>query len=206
MQEWVDRLDAMAVDVNDHMLRETGFVQQPTVHLLLDELAPPYLGYVTCRQFHRGEDAARAVAGLGLFGSMFGASRVVATWEYCDLAVALEKPDAHAAPLGVVVLDATRSGHTVRWHPMRLHAGPVVGGVPTGIPEWGEPRRHERGDLPGPVEALLNVWRMPNPMSDQEIAEACKAMEEGGYKVRFPAREPETPRPGWMRLLVGDPG
>jgi hypothetical protein len=169
--------------------------------LLLDELDPPYLGYVTCRQFHRGEDAASAVAGLGAFGSMFGASRLVVSWEYRDLAVALEQPDAHAAPSGVVVLDATRAGHTVRWHPMRMHAGPVISGLPTVRAEWAETRQHERGTLPEPVEALLGFWRSPKTWTGGDIVESYETLVSGGYSMHWTERDPGTPQPEWMRLL-----
>lgn len=43
MTEWVGELDAMAVDVTDAMLRETGLVQPPTVQLLSHEFPPPAL-------------------------------------------------------------------------------------------------------------------------------------------------------------------
>lgn len=201
LDEMVDRLDSVAVDTADQMIQEAGLVPPPSVHLLLDEVDPPYLGYVRSREFHRGEDAARAVTGLGLFGSLFGVSRMVVSWEYCDLAVALEEPDADAAPMGIVVLDATPIGHTVRWHPMRLHAGPVVEGVQTVRPEWGEVRRYENGDLPRPVESMLRVWRTPNTMSDLEISATCAEMEAGGYSVRWVERDPLSPQPGWMRLM-----
>jgi hypothetical protein len=125
---WVDRLAESAVATTDAMLRESGFVQPPTVHLLIDSLNPPYLGFLTCREFYRGRDAAAAIAAMGLMGSMLSASRLVVTWENADLCTALQLPGEDGFPAGIVVVDADRRGHVVRWHPMRMHIGPVPPG------------------------------------------------------------------------------
>jgi hypothetical protein len=111
---WVDRIDESAVAVTDQMVRGGLGVQPPTVHVLLEGLDPPYVGYLTCRRFLRGRDAHGAVGVMGLLGSMLGASRLVVTYEHADLATALEDPRADQATTGVVVVDAGRDGHTLR--------------------------------------------------------------------------------------------
>ena len=48
----------------------------------------------------------------------------------------------------------------VRWHPFRMHLGPVSAvGLPTVRPEWGEPARIPDAPLPAAVVELLAVWR-----------------------------------------------
>jgi len=120
------------------MLRAGGGVPVPTVHVLVEGLDPPYVGKLACRQFYRGRDAHAAVAVMGLFGSMLGASRLVLTYEHADMARAWEAPGAEDAPAGVVVVDAAwdlREGHTIRWHPARLTGGAdIEAGGPVVVP------------------------------------------------------------------------
>jgi hypothetical protein len=35
------------------------------VHMFMDDLDPPYVGYVSCCPFYRGADAVQAIARLG---------------------------------------------------------------------------------------------------------------------------------------------
>ncbi|MDQ2709424.1 MAG: hypothetical protein M3Z25_18150 [Actinomycetota bacterium] len=171
---WVDQLAGVAVATADTMLRETGFVAPPTVHMLSGEVDPPYVGYLACRAFYRGADAEVAVAGLGVLPAALGVSRLVLTWEHSDLCTALELPDDDGFLTGVVVVDADQHGHTVRWHPMRLHLGPDNdAGLPTVRPEWG-PVQHVRDQLLlDPVARLLEVWREDRGWPDTEVVRAC---------------------------------
>lgn len=63
---WVDHLDEIAVVTADQVLRETGILPPPTVHILAEGLDPPYIGYLTCQPFYRGQDARTAIGLLGL--------------------------------------------------------------------------------------------------------------------------------------------
>jgi hypothetical protein len=135
--EWAESIDGLAVAVADATLRELGMVQPPVVHMLVDGACPPYLGYLTCRPLRPGGDAAAAVASLGVLPSALGASRLVIAWEHADLCVALKTPGADSVEPGVVVVDADRFGHVLRWHPMRMRAGGISElGSPTVLPEW----------------------------------------------------------------------
>ena len=202
---WVDRIEDIAVGMVDQALRVDGGVAPPTVHLLIDGLDLPYVGYLTSRPMCRGEDAAQAVRAMGLAGSMFGASRVVVAFENSDLCAALELPDAADAVPGVVLVDADREGHEMRWRPVRLHDGPVnAAGGPTVRPEWGPGMRYPRDfPLPPAVADLLAAWRAPRVWSEVEFVKAFAAMEVGGYSMRWVTRpEGETGQPSWMRLLA----
>lgn len=203
---WVDQLDDTAVHVVDQMLREVGMVQPPTLHFLIDGLDPPYVGYLTCRQFYRGEDAAQAVRAMGLLGSMLGASRVVATWEHADLCTALELPGADEVQTGVVVVDADRAGHVLRWHPAVFRTGSPTAtpGGPVAWAEWGQAVTYPRDvELPGPVADLLRAWRADRVWSEGEFLAALHGMEQGGYSMRWVTRpEGEQEQPSWMRLLA----
>lgn len=119
--------------MTDATQREVGLVQPPVVHILAESSSPPYLGYLTCRPFVRGDDAASAVAALGVLPSALAASRLVITWEHAHLCTALETPGADSASTGVVVVDADWFGHVLRWHPMRVRAGGIGDiGISTG--------------------------------------------------------------------------
>lgn len=201
---WVDQLDTIAVDTLDTVLREIGMVQPPTVHLLLDGLNPAYLGYLTCRAFYRGSDAAAAVAMMGLAGSMLTATRLVITWENADMCTAFQTLDPDESPTGVVVVDADQHSHTMRWHPMRMHAGPVTReGAHTVLTEWGASQMYRDGRLPEPVADLLTVWRTPRTWADTDMIKTYVSMDTGGYSMRWIQRRPEEPfKPAWMELLA----
>jgi hypothetical protein len=202
---WVDRIDDMAVDMTDRALRTDGSVPPPTVHFLLDGLDPPYVGYLTCRPMYRGEDAAQAVRAMGLVGSMLGATRMVIAFENADLCTALELPDADQAVPGIVVIDADRAGHAMRWRPVLFHEGPVnSAGAATVRPEWGPMMRYPRDfALPRAVAELLAAWRAPRAWSETELLQAIAGMEVGGYAMRWVSRPAgERGQPSWMRLLA----
>ena len=76
----------------DAELRATGGVLAPTVHMFAEDLGQPYIGYVRCRRFYRGSDAAVAIGELGVLPSVLRATRVVVSWEAQDLNVALQAP------------------------------------------------------------------------------------------------------------------
>jgi hypothetical protein len=180
-------------------------VPPPTVHVILDGLDPPYLGYLTCRPFYRGEDAARAVGAMGLVGSMLCAARLVVTWENADLCTALELPGADDVATGVAVVDADRHGHVLRWHPAVFRDGPVnAHGGYTARPEWGPSVVYPRDfDLPVPVAELLAAWRAPRVWPEVEFLQVFAGMEVAGYAMRWVTRPVgERGQPSWMRLLA----
>ena len=184
----VDMLDNVSVELTDRLLRETGLVPPPTVHILSRLLAPPYLGKVSTRPFYRGEDAALAVTALGLLPSRLLATHLVVVWEYADLCTALELP-GEAFPTGVVVLEASTDSHVVRWHPFRVHVGlPGPLGLPTVRAEWGELARFADAPLPAPVVELLAVWRS---WQGGNYRETAAGLERAGFKVWW------APRDGW---------
>lgn len=205
---WVDSLDDAAVAATDTMLKGGYGVGPPTVHALIEVLSPAYVGYLRCRPVLRGHDAHAAVAVMGLFGSMLGASRLVVTYEHADMATAWQDPAADRAPTGVVVIDAGPNagpgGHTVRWHPVQWTDAPdAARGGPLLSTRWGTPSRHPGGRLPAAVEQLLAVWREPREWSDVDFLGVYAGWEQGGYDVRWvqrPAKEQH--QPGWMRLLA----
>jgi hypothetical protein len=186
LDEWAARIDELAVAVADATMREAGLLQPPVVHILAEGSSPPYLGYLTCRPFVRGEDAGAAVAALGALPSALAASRLVITWEHADLCTALETPGAEAASTGVVVVDADWSGHVLRWHPMQVHAGDIGElQIPTVVPEWGPTQSFRDAPLPGPVIDLLAVWRTARDWTEVQIADICDNLAAAGYEMRW---------------------
>jgi hypothetical protein len=161
------------------------------------------VGYLPCRPFSRGQDAATAISLLGLLPAALGASRLVVTWENEDLCTALQLPHGGSGfPNALVVVDASRRGHTVRWHPLRLHVSPPDrAGLPIVTPEWGPAHRDQHAELPAPVAELLAVWRSPKPWSDADLLKLYASLESTGYEMRWIQRDDNNRQPSWVRLL-----
>ena len=168
----------------DAELRATGGVLAPTVHILAEDLDPPYVGYVSCRRFYRGADAAAAIRELGVLPSVLSATRLVVGWEAQDMNAALEAPvDPDGTAL--VLLDAHVSGaQQALWCPLRCRPGEPAEGALV-VAQWGPPALLEDPLLPGPVEALLAVWRQ---WLDLDLDETVWGLESIGYRVRFAER------------------
>lgn len=96
-------------------------------------------------------------------------------WEYASLHDALE-PAGGRVPTGLVVVEASMSGHAVRWHPFRVTSRRV---------EWGPAGRFPDALLPLPVEDLLSMWRRG---IDDDVAATVEMLERAGYLVRWAAR------------------
>ena len=123
---------------------------------------------------------------------VLGATRLVVAWENDDMCTAFELPEPEGGFLtGFVVVDATRGGHVVRWHPYM----PVAGG-PTSfdpdwvsvVPEWGRESKRANGPLPAPMADLLATWRA-QPARPGEGPACAQAMESAGYRLRMTARD-----------------
>lgn len=190
--ELVNVLAGSALAGGEAMLREAGMYPSPSVHLIDERAGTRYLGYVACRPFYRGEDAARAVVALGVLAGVAGATRLVVAWENDDMCTALELPEPDGGfALGFVIVDAGRGGHVVRWHPFCAVAGPPTSFSPdlgSVIPEWGREVRRPNGRLLAPFAELLATWRA-QPASPAEVAAYVEAMESAGYRLRWTVRE-----------------
>ena len=80
-------IEQAVCDALDGLLRATGAVQPPMVHMFSEDCVPAYVGCVTCRRFIAGEDAYRAVGKLGHLPGTLEATRLLVTWEAQDLNV-----------------------------------------------------------------------------------------------------------------------
>lgn len=184
--EVLDRLTDAVVGAAEEMLRVRGLCPPPAVHMLCADMDPAYAGMLTCREFHRGTDAARAVAAMGGLPAALWATHLMIVWENADLCAALELPGDPFAS-GVVVVEATRTEHIVRWHPYETRFGPAgTSGMPTVVPQWEAPQRIPGGWLPDPVAALLESWR--EPPEDDELRDRAARLERAGYRIRWAVR------------------
>jgi len=108
----VDEIESSVVDGADHLLRTAGFCPPPSAHILAEGTDQPYVGFISCRPFYRGADAAAAITDLGPLPSVLAATRLVVNWEDCDLRTALQVP-GDTFPTAIVTLDADRTDHTL---------------------------------------------------------------------------------------------
>jgi hypothetical protein len=175
----VDAIARAAVATVDQLLRATGEVRPPTMHILCEDMDQPYVGYLTCRPFRRGADAEAAIAEMGSLASAVTATRLVVTWEHQDLMVALDRPGDH--PNAVVIVDADLSGeYTLTWNPFTIDFGRC--GVATAV-EWGESACFPDASLPEPLIVLLTVWRKTAP---PDLESTVVQLETAGHRMRWP--------------------
>lgn len=169
-------------EVTDTLLRSSGAVAPPSVHLFSEHAARPYLGYVSARPFYVGKDAADAVEDLALLPAAAGATHLVVVWEHSDLCTALGLPND--VPNGLVVLDVGLPGHNLRWHPIDFVevAPPGLDGLRAVVPRWGEPSVHRDVALPDPVAALLARWRRGDTANPERVSES---MQRAGFTVAW---------------------
>ncbi|MFD5025791.1 hypothetical protein [Streptomyces sp. NPDC058373] len=185
MADLVETLSNVILESSEAVLRAHGACPRPQVHILAEDMDQPYVGFVTCRLFYRGADAASALAGLGLFPSVLMATRLLVVWEDCDLRTALELPGDSFAT-GMVILDAGLDQHTLNWHPFDVEVGGTSPhGIPTVIPHWGTPARYEKVQLLAPVAELLEVWR---EFRHEDIQETAIKLQEAGYEFDMVTR------------------
>jgi hypothetical protein len=187
LDAWVERLDRAAVVTAESSLRRTGAVMPVTVHVLAERADPSYVGFLVCRRFEPGMDAEVGVASMGVLPAVLDADRVVVCWEHVELAAALEVPGAYALPPGLVVLDARRTGHEVRFHPLRLRPNEDSDDVVD--PRWGPVRRVVDGELPRPITRLLRTWRTERGWSPTEVTRAISSLDFAGYALGWISQE-----------------
>ncbi|MEV1062784.1 hypothetical protein [Streptomyces sp. NPDC050263] len=185
MTDLVESLSKVVLRAGEELLRKTGTYPRPLVHILAEDMDQPYVGFVTCRLFYRGADAASALADLGLFPSVLMATRLVVSWEDRDLRTALELPGEPFAN-GLVILDAGFEQHTLHWHPFDVEVGEIgPHGTPLVIPHWGTPARIEDVPLLPPIAELLKTWR---EFRNEDIQETAIRLQEAGYEFNMVKR------------------
>jgi hypothetical protein len=168
----------------DAGLRAGGAVMPPTVFILAEDMDQPFVGKIVVRRFYPGADAAAAIAGLGLLPSVLAATRLLVTYECQDLNGALGLPvDRDDAAL--VAVDARLTGHVAVIYPLRVTPGADWHRTGTVLPEWGTPARLPGAVLPGPVEQLLDLWRM---WQEADLTEALNELDAAGYRMAWAER------------------
>jgi hypothetical protein len=186
----VDGLVDAVLHASAEQIKKTATAPQPQVHIMAEDMDTPYLGYVVCRRFYRGEDAAAAIAGLGLLPSVLYASRLLVLWEESDLCAALQLP-GEPAETGLMIVDATLDGHVLRWYPFRAEPAPARSGDMASV-RWGNPVSYQQIPLLPPVEALLATWRA---FHGGDLEQAAAQLQQAGYDINWiTARHPESPR------------
>jgi hypothetical protein len=178
----VDALSEAILKASEAELRATGLCPRPQVHILAEDMDRPYLGYLVCRDFYRGTDAASAIAALGLLPSVLAATRLLVVWEDRDLRTALELPPGSSTN-AIVLLDAHFDRHTLRWHPFDVAvSGTDRHGRPTISLTWRAPARYENVALLEPISALLEVWR---ELRTDDLQKTAIELQRAGYELNW---------------------
>ena len=185
LSEVVPAISQAVLSAAAQVMESTGVLPRPQVHMFVDDPDQPYAGYVETRDFYQGEDAARAISGLGYPPSALPASRVLMVWEHADLLTALGLPQpVHESAL--VFLDATVDDHRIDWYPYTA----APGSRSRLDVSWGEPRTLHRPTLPAPVAEALAIWRRFIPEDFEAIV---AALRHNGYEFTAMARRQAGP-------------
>ncbi|MEU0519995.1 hypothetical protein [Streptosporangium sp. NPDC006007] len=182
MPDIANELPHILLEASEAYIRAGGAAPPPQLHLLAEDLDVPYLGYMVCRRFYRGADAASAVADLGLLPSVLVATRIIAVWEDSDMRTAFELSGAPFAT-AMVILDARLDGHTLHWHPFGAGlSAPDHTGESEVVIKWGISNKYENVDLLAPFAALLQVWR---EFRKDDLEQTVTRLREAGYELNW---------------------
>lgn len=160
-----------------------GFAPRPVVHVIDEVLDQPYVGYVMCRPYYRGQDALNATAHLGIIASVMFANRLVVSWDEADLRTSISGPSQHH-PTGIAVLDAALTSHALSWHPYAYtpkEQQPTTAAAHLHV-HWGQASYHPNAALPEPISALLASWRTPPPISAADVGQFLSEALDHGYE------------------------
>jgi hypothetical protein len=179
-------LRSAVIKAADDTFRQLGFCPVPQIHVLAEDMAQPYLGYIHTRPFHQGEDAAKAITELGLFPAAMGATRVLMAWENRDINVAM-RTGGEKAPSAVVLAEASMDGHVVHWHPFEVgEIGSVSEhGTRAFVPYWGQATVHAGAALPDPLARALWIWREAPPFGADEMRDMVRGLQERGHIISW---------------------
>ncbi|WP_131735557.1 hypothetical protein [Actinomadura roseirufa] len=182
MPDITSELPRILIEASKAELHATGAIPRPQVHMLAEDMEHSYVGFVICRMFYRGQDAATAIGNLGALPSVMKMTRLVILWENLDLLTALDQVTG-LAPRALMLLDAQFNRHTLYRHPFEaVPTGRVVNGVPTISLRWETSQRTHDGPLPEPITTLLRTWR---ELREDDMQETAIALQRSGYELNW---------------------
>ncbi|MEU6582118.1 hypothetical protein [Nocardia sp. NPDC046763] len=154
-------LEETMVESATEAMLSSGFAPRPQVYVLDRTRTQPVLGYVVSRFYEQGDDAASAIANLGVLAAALRGTDLIVFWEESDLRTSIRGAHPSAGyPMGLVTLQITEEGHDLTWRPFGIHAlGYQQNGLPAVQPVWGAVARESGGDLPLPIQGLLGSRR-----------------------------------------------
>lgn len=170
-----------------------GFAPRPQIHILDDAIEQPYVGYVMCRPYYRGQDAGTAISHLGRIAAAMCATHLVVAWEESDLRTSIfgGSPDEH--PNGLAVLDApfVPPSHTLLWSPFHYYSSdgtPPKRNSPTLRISWEQVVLTSGVPLPEPISSLLLGWRAPPLFGPESVERTLAEALEAGYEIHLTKR------------------
>lgn len=185
----VAQLKRISLEVARETLR-TGFCMAPQVHLFF-EPDDEYIGYVSCREYYRGQDAVAAIGHLGVIAAAMCATRLLVVWEESDLRTSIFGPSATVYANGLALLETSLTDHEITRHPFRYtngHAQPPSLTAYLDI-QWGQPSTQAKVDLLPGTRDLIDSWRaeMVSSHGPQWVQAITDDAVAAGYSIR-PAR------------------
>jgi len=176
----LSKLPSLLIEAAQAELHATGQVPRPQVHMFAQEQEKPYIGFITCRRFYRGQDATVAIGDLGIMPSVMKLTRLMILWEACDLSLAMEQG---SGPMALMLVDATLSRHNLYRYPFNpVPTGRTNKGIASIRLDWETPQQFADTRLPDPVTRLLRTWR---ELRDGDIRDTWIALEQSGYELDF---------------------
>ncbi|MEV0538390.1 hypothetical protein [Nocardia salmonicida] len=177
-------LEEVMVESATEAMLSNGFAPRPQVHIFDRTRAQPVVGYVVSRFYSQGDDAASAIANLGVLAAALCATDLIVFWEESDLRTSIHGAHPTADyPTGLVTLRVTHEGHDQTWRPFSNRVlGYQQNGLPIVQPLWGTVATESGGDIPFPIQGLLGRWRATT--GHTEGADALLDMaEDEGYEI-----------------------
>jgi hypothetical protein len=186
LSEAMAALEGVMVQSAESAMLSSGIAPRPQVHVFDRTRAQPMRGYVICRFYSRGDDAVSAIANLGVLATALGATDLIVFWEESDLRTSVFGPHPEDGyPVGLVTLQATLSSHRATWRPFVNHVlGYRQDGLPVVRVEWRDSTMQAEGDVPFPIQGLLQRWRSTAGHT-KGADELLDMAADEGYEIRL---------------------
>ena len=182
---FIEELQRISLEAAAETFR-TGFCMAPQVHLFY-EPEDEYVGYVSCREYYRGQDAVAAIGHLGVIAAAMCATRLLVVWEESDLRTSIYGPPPHSYPNGLAMLEVSLTEHQMTWYPFTstIDYRQLSNPTPAFDIHWARPSVQENVELLPGIRDLIGLWRTEMISSHEPtwVADVTSAATVARYTI-----------------------